>query len=452
MNREAMLCEFNPKNGKLKVEQLNHKDRSDIGNSVTLGSNMAGGRIIKMWGNRNDLPHYRDMVLRDNNIIPELLDTKRNIALGHGLIAYREVFVDGAKTTEYVEMPQEISEWLESSDFESEYIDEAFLQWYKHANVFAEFITNKGGQIISVINRDCKYMRAVQKVDGVVPGYVYSPLWKNNFSENEKIVGKAEYVPAYNPNKRQAKFMLHIADNVFNDGYYGIPPYWGGVEWIRTSNAIPVFHESNIRNGYSVRFLVKYPEGYFLDKYEFEKAQVSSDANKVQECLNNETSAKQEFVNKINELLAGAANAGRAFFAEDMRNEITNEYTGITIEAIDFDMKDEALLKLYQATNQANISSQGIHPTLANIESQGKLSSGSEMRNAFLFYVLTKTPRPRKNVLKAFDVVCKVNGWKERYPGLKFTFEDFKITKLDEDKSGVAAVNEPKSETKENEE
>lgn len=449
MQQETMLCEWSLNNGFSKVQAL-ATDRSDIGNTVQLGVNMAGGKKIKQWGNKNDLPEYREQLLCDNNIIGELIDTKRNIALGNGLEAYEDVFTDdGKKEKKVIAIPDEIAAWIDESDFENMYLDGAFLQWYMHANVFAEFILNRGGQVSSVMLRNCRYMRAVEKVSGLIPGYVYNPKWKMKYHEDDKIVGKAEYIPSYKKDKPQAKFMVHIADNVFDDGYYAIPAYWGGVEWIRTSNAIPVFHESNIKNGYSIRFVVKYPEGYFLNKYEYDQAQ--GDTTKVQECLDKERRAKQEFTNKINALLAGAANAGRAIFLEDMRNDITNEYNGVTIEAIDFDMKDESLLKLYQATNQANISGQGIHPTLANIESQGKLSSGSEMRNAFLFYVITKTPRPRRQILKVMDIVMKINGWDKKYPKLRWSFEDFQITKLDEDKSGVHPVNEGTQNNNQNE-
>jgi hypothetical protein len=438
--QQTMLVEFNVNEGKANTIALAASDRSDVGNIVALPSNVLAGKEIKMWGNKNDLPEYRDDMIGDNNIIGELIDTKRNIALGNGLMAYENEYVDGSKKMKVIDIPLEIQAWLKESEFEEIYLDSAFLQWYKHANVFAEFVMLAGGQVGSVMCRDCKYMRAVKKENGVIPGYIYNPKWRQRFKEDEKSLGKAQYIPAYKKTGKQSKFMLHIKDNVFDDGYYASPAYWGGVEWIRTSNAIPVFHESNLKNGYSIRFLVKYPEGYFLNKYEFDQA--AGDTTKVQECLDKERTAKQEFITKINQLLAGTVNAGRAVFVEDMHNAITNEYVGITIQPIDFDMKDEALLKLYDKTNQANISGQGIHPTLANIESQGKLSSGSEMRNAFLFYVLTKTPRPRRMVLKALDIVCKLNGWDAKYPKLKFTFEDFQITKLDDDKSGVKPMNE----------
>lgn len=448
MREKVHSAEFmlmNPDNGQFATLGNN---RTNIGNISTLPSGMnasVAGKKIKQWGSRNDLPQYRDSLLGDNNIIPEMIDTKRNMLLGNGLIPYREIFENGKKRIELVEIPKDIANWQDESDFYDLYLDPAPVQFFKHANMFSEFVMNRGKGVSSVWSKDCKYIRACEKVNGTIPGYIYSPKWSQKWEKDEKMLAKADFIVPYIKNKFQPKFMLHVAENLQHDGYYGSPAYWGGEEWITVSNVIPVFHVNNLENGYSIRFLIKYPEGYFMDKFEYDEASAISQEDirnqKVKQCLNNEAQAKQSFIDKMNDLLAGAKGAGRAIYVEETFNELLKEYKGVTIEPIEFDMKDEALLKLYAATNQANISGQGIHPTLANIESQGKLSSGSEMRNAFLFYVLTKLPRPRRLVLKTWDIICKLNGWKEKYPDYKWTFEDFEITKLDENKTGKSPMN-----------
>lgn len=418
--------------------------RQDVGNTISLPAPILTGAKYKQWGSKNDLPNYRDALLMDNNIMGELMATKRDILLGNGFQAYREVYVEGKKEIQLEAMPADIQEWLDKSDFWNKYLDPAAMQWYKHGNVFPEFIMTKDGNVASIETKDCKYIRAIEKVKGVIPGYIYSIYWgaaakaekKNEYFTIQAFTGLDQ-----NSKPKQTKFIYHLWDNVFHDGYYAHPSYWGGMEWIRTSNLIPKFHQANLDNGYSIRFVIKYPEGYFLDKYEFDAATDSNDQTKIQEYLDKERNAKQDFVNKVNALLAGAENAGRALYLEDTFNEVLKEYKGVTIEPIKFEMQDEALIKLFEKSNQANISAQGIHPTLANIETAGKLSSGSEMRNAYLFYILSKTPRPRRMLLKPLDLVFKIHGWDKKYAGLKIGFEDFKITKLDDNKSGTEPVN-----------
>jgi hypothetical protein len=409
--------------------------REDIGNTIQLPE-VIGGYKIKQWGSKNDLPQYRDKLLMDNNIVGELLDTKRNIILGHGLQAYILEYNEKGKNTIAVEMPSEIKAWMDESQFFDMAIDPAAINLVKHANYFAEFILNKKGQVSSVKVHDSRYIRAAEKKNGVIPFYVYSTKWKNMRElEHEE---KTEQIASWNFGQKMSnKFILHVADNVFHDGYYGHPPYWGGHEWIRVSNAIPEFHESNLKNGYSIRFIISYPEGYFLDKQDLEAALAKNDPDLEKVAYDKEAQAKQEFIDKMNSLLAGNANAGRALYVEQVFNQIQKEYQGIKVEPVKFDMKDSALLELFEKTNQANISSQGIHPTLANVETAGRLSSGSEMRNAFNFYIATKTPRPRRLIMKMWDVVMKSHGWDQKYPKLKFAFEDFTLTKLDDNKAGM---------------
>jgi hypothetical protein len=422
--------------GKNTMVVYQKSDRKDIGNTIQLPE-VVGGFKIKQWGSKNDLPQYRDQLLMDNNIVGELLDTKRNIMLGKGLAAYKEEYGPKGKKVFQVEIPPEIKKWMNESQVMDLAIDPAAINLVKHANYFAESVTDAKGRITSVKVHDSRYIRAAEKKNGVIPFYVYSTRWKNMRElDHEEIT---EAILAWHIGKKlpRGKFVLHVADNVFHDGYYGHPAYWGGHEWIRVSNAIPEYHEANLANGYSIRFVISYPEGYFLDKYDLEAALAANDSGAQEAVYDKEAQAKQAFINKMNALLSGNENAGRALYVEEVFNQITKDYKGIKVEPVTFDMKDEALLELFDKTNQANISSQGIHPTLANIETAGRLSSGSEMRNAFNFYVNTKTPRPRRLILKIWAMVMMSHGWDHKYADLKFGFEDFQLAKLDENKTGV---------------
>ena len=47
------------------------------------------GENMIEWGYNNTLPDEREDLIANNNIVPQLLATKRNIILGQGLKAYR---------------------------------------------------------------------------------------------------------------------------------------------------------------------------------------------------------------------------------------------------------------------------------------------------------------------------------------------------------------------------
>lgn len=396
------------------------------------------GRPIRRWGSDNNLPFYREQVVSDNNIVPSLLQTKRDINYGTGLFAYKlEEVSDGGKINiKEVPMPPEAKEFFEQNDIE-EYLLAAFKSLAFHANIFTEMIRETGSDKITHIGiKECKYVRLGEQNDqGVVDKAYISGNWatgahtKDGVTESDR---KVHLLPIYNKKEdegQQKHFILHTGDTFLNDGYYNSPTWWSSRAWIELANAIPEFHQANIRNGYTIRFHIKVPKGYFYT------APTSDADDALKKAKEQAVTKKEGFMKMVNDVLAGAKNAGRALFTEfDLQQAVGSQYPGITIEPINVDIKDKALLELYDKSNTANISAQGIHPTLANIETQGRLSSGSEIRNAFIMYLAIKTPIPRMIVLKAINLVKKINKWPK---DVFFGFGDTEITTLDESPTGM---------------
>jgi hypothetical protein len=137
----------------------------------------------------------------------------------------------------------------------------------------------------------------------------------------------------------------------------------------------------------------------------------------------------------VNTFLAGIANAGRTLFTKyELDKSLGKEYPGIKIMPLSYDMKDEALLKLFERSNTANTSAQGLHPSLAGIETAGKLSSGTEIRNAFLIWLIINAPLPRRNILSPLELVKRENNWPR---DIYFGIRDYEMTTLSNDASGM---------------
>ena len=382
---------------------------------------------IAEWGEKNQLPQKREEILRDNNIVPELINTKRMILIGQGLVFYKENLEDGKRNIELVEPPSEIAEFLDRSDWDN-YILKSTGDLGMHANIFAEFIRTNDRKIDHINFQSCKRIRAGRqdKKTGLVKKFFWHGSWKDDPKAEKPFP-----IPAYDPQQNQAKFILHRGDPLFYDGYYFSPAYWGGKEWIELSNAIPKFHKANLKNGYSVRYHIEIPEDYF------EQTGVYQSEDQQKEALEKEREAEREFITMMNKFLAGVENAGRAVYTKfNINAAINKQFPGIKITPLTVDLKDEALLKLFEKSNQANISAQGIHPTLAAIETQGKLSSGSEIRNALNQYIAIKTALPRKILLEPLELVKKINGWPK---DIKFGFEDIQLEILADNDTGMSA-------------
>lgn len=418
---------------------INFSHRDNLTNTIHKISYKGNknGIPIRMWGAENNLPHYREQIVSDNNIIGTLIKTQRDILIGTGLFAYKEVFVDdkGELNFKEVPIPEESKEFFEKVDIYDYFINAA-KEYIFHSNVFTEFTRNAGGGIDSMRLQECKYTRlGEQNKRGIIDKAYISGSWATQEYQKD---GVTEYdkeiftIPMYNnnPDQPQKHFMLHTGDRLLNDGYYNSPTWWGSRPWIELANSIPLFHQANIKNGYTIRLHIQIPKGYFDEPI----AQQTEEL--IKKAKQNSAEKKAAFMRDVNKMLAGLDNTGRTLYTEyDLANAIGKEWSGIKIEPINIDMKDEALLKLFTASNEANISGQGIHPTLANIESQGSLSSGSEMRNAYNVYVAVKTFVPRNILLKPLNTIVKrANGWDK---DIFFGFGNQVLTTLDDDPTGV---------------
>lgn len=428
----SAVSEFNEsmwvvKDHKLAILFSNTEVQGDVGKLNRLPVDDGKGRKVMYWGAKNTLPQEREALIRNNGILGELIKTKRDFTIGGGLVFFRSKWVDGKEVKEYVETPPDIAAFLKKVKIRKA-LRKIAKNLLSHGNYFVEFIRDKGNKIISLRVLECRHVRAVeQDADGEVPGYYWCGKWHKPRDKDAVF----KYVPTYNPDKKQPKFIYHSGDDLIFDDYYYSPTWWGDqvVKMIQVANMIPEFHLANINNGYSIRFWIEVPKNYFAGS-----SAKNQTLEQIAEAGKKESAAKAEFKKNIDAFLGGAANAGKAVFTEyDIVKSLGKEFPGIKIHTLDYDLKGDELLKLYAAALQTLTASQGIHPTLANVDTAGKLSSGSEMRNAHMVYLKTKTPEPRNIILEIIDILKDENGWDDT---LQCEFRDVEITKLDEEKAG----------------
>lgn len=394
------------------------------------------------WGAKNDLPYVREELIIGNNIVPALIERKVAILCGQEWYAYRDRYVDDEsgpmkRIRDEVPMPAEAKAFFNTFKIEATLIAGEFI---KHAMAPVEFIRSRDEKILTVRSLECKYVRAAKKSKAAdVPRWYWSNNWlrtnKSGLKNEDKVLYNLEI---YTPEKKQAKFVKVYRDMLFNDGYYPIPAYWGGREWIELSNIIPLFHKANLAHGQSPRWHVIIPHDYFYDYEAMDRAITDEERT---ELLSGFQKREQQFINDLNETLTGIGNTGRTIttkseFVEALGSKYEKR---MQIEELKPDLKDEALLKLYQSSNVANISAQAIHPTLANIETAGKLSSGTEIRNAFLMYLIIAAPKVRNMLTDIVNIVKMENGWPAE---IEYGIRDAEMTTLADNPTGVTQSNE----------
>ena len=396
---------------------------------------------IIWWGEKNTLPDERELLIKNNNIVPQLIKTQRNIVLGGGLMAYREEYIEGEDEPRRirVKMPEEIQDWLDDNEIETKYLPKALKNLIIHGNIFSELIPLRGGDWQLRI-KDCKNVRAAkQNSKGEIPKYFLNGNWAGYVHDEDKDETKPYTVRAFSKELFQAKkkCLAHVADELIGGPYYWSPAWEGATTWIKVANCIPEFHLNNLKNGYTLRYIIKVPQDYFINSL---SESVRKSTNDPKELAKHESLARKKFLDNANEFFAGEKNAGRSWITSTFRKQFgqKTEYHGIEIETLDVDLKDDAMLKLFESSNSANTSSHGTPPALAGIATGAKMTSGSEIRNLYNFYQTAVAPFPRKLIMIPINLILKD---RLKAAGIKLGFIDTKLETTDLHRNGTNTQN-----------
>ncbi|RDC63276.1 hypothetical protein [Adhaeribacter pallidiroseus] len=381
----------------------------------------SGGWKVAKWGADNLKPQNMLHLVYGNHIKPQLIYTSRDFLLGSRLSIFERKIVTNPTTgkneiaLEPVINPQ-LEDWLEETDADNYMRSAAYNLEFAH-NVFTSFSLDTSSNL-TLKSWDCTDVRAAQMLakQQNIEQYLLHPDWAN-YKESDLA-----NLPAFdriNPTKF-GDFMYHGRDRVPGQPYYDVPPWWGTEEWTRVSNLIPNFHKSGLKNGYNIKYHIKIPANYF-DQFK------TNDEKKKEET---------RLMGVMNEMLAGTENADKAFVSKFLVDANGKQIPGWEILPIENKMSDDAYTNVNNQSNIAHTSGHGIDPSLAGIDTGGKLGgSGSEKRISYQLHIALRTPNKRKILLEPFNKVAKpiLKWWpREQFIG----FEDISLTTLDQNPTG----------------
>jgi hypothetical protein len=392
---------------------------------VNYGPRTAGGSSASKttpvpWGANNDQPDKILQLVHTNHLKPQLLKTERDFLLGSRLGTYvRGITAEGQyKITPVIR--EDIEAWMELVDLDDCLLSAAYNLVYS-GNYFIQISLGAGSEpaVAGVESLDFPFMRAAYVASGKIQDYLYCPDWKAAKPDSIKVL------PAFDKKEptKFAQFCFHGRDRVPGQVFYDVPAWWGSTQWTAVSNLIPLYHESGLLNGYNIKYHIRIPQSYFNQFTTPEAKQA----------------AKAELLSRLNAMLAGVKNADKAFISEFATDPQTQKpLPGWEIVPIENKMSYEAYDKVNSAANIAHTSSHGIDPSLAGIDTGGKLGgSGSEKRLSHQLHIALRTPTARRILLKFLnDVVRPLMGWTD----IVFGFEDVQLTTLDENPTGKQAA------------
>lgn len=387
----------------------------------------------KEWlyhGSDNLLPQNMLKLTWDNELKPELLMTQAGFMAGRGIRTFYEDVTDGKSQMLIQDFP-EIDSWQgnrrKTRKFLRKYSSTAAINLSFFNNVYSEFILDdKRKKVLSIKTIDSTISRmSVEESDGFPSDFFFCGDWKNPKYDLKNPAGSnVKMVPGYDPNDptKHQKFVLHTKIATPGNPRYGIPMYYGTRNWTLLSNKIPIWHSNGLDNGYNVRWHIEIPESYF-DKFK-------TDKEKAQ--------AKTDLADSLDAFLSGVENVGKGIISFFKTDSMGKEYAGWKITPLKTEMNDENFGKtVWEQASQSQSAGHGINPALAGIQLAGKLSSGSELREAYNIYMGLKTVAPREVLLEPIELLHELNGWPD---DAEWWFENIELTKLDQNPTGTQTV------------
>lgn len=369
------------------------------------------------YGAQNNLSTRIRQVMEENHLMPGVLRKKGELLWGQGPGLYSEVM--GKEISREWQQDPEIQEWLESWNYK-QYLLHAIVDYNHSEMVFTKFFRNRGARLgmgsqvaklehVNVDNARFQYTgRGLRYPRNVVVG--------DMMYETDLL----QLYPLFNPKDPFAYPVCVHYSNLYSfaRSAYNTPTFYGGLNWIERSSAIPKILKNLTDNSLHIKWHIKSPAIYWEQKEEMLKRQCEAKGETyTPDLLEN---YKDEVFKSLAKVLAGESNVGKFFQSEIIRND-RGEVEGWEIEPIDQKVKDyvDAQLAISKSAQYATTSSLGLDPALSNISHEGKESSGSEKLYALKLYLATGVDIPETIVCDAINTAIKLN-WPEKKLKLGF--------------------------------
>lgn len=408
------------------------------------GYNKNGLDKVAHWGSNNLKPLWILQMLSQSHINAQLIYTKVSLAVAQmytfkwelsedprtGMLQPRKVPFDPGP---------EIRQMLNHSKAKN-LVRARATDYFITGNTWAKFILHRDPArgIADIIHVDASTARCEleePKTKQVQAHYVCSD-WRNPKFKKANENGTYELVPdptvrrypAFDP-ANPARFYQSIHHSRMywtGEPYYGIQPWHNAFNWIGYGNQMPIWLLANIQKAYNIKYHIQYPDDYFSYLNEM----FDTDEKRIAE--------KKRVLQELDDSLAGAENAQKTiktpFKTDPMTGKVAAEWK---ITPIQNDLKDEAFIKAFYASQIASVSSQGLDPALASIQFEGRMPiSGSDKRISYQLHEVLKNDEVRQIMVEPFEILRDSRGWD---PEMQFGFIGRNIVTLAEDASGATA-------------
>jgi hypothetical protein len=389
---------------------------------VTIGSNSAdvaySGGTGGVGTRGNFMPRgLKDTVLHTMHKLAcespnkwRLIKTRRDFVVGLGLYTFQKSFDPlSSKPNEQEITSIEFDDFLERIGLE-DVIAEAALQQSFGNDVYVKMTLGLDKKIESYEVVDAFHIRVRKPTESEtqIKEFVINP----NFGTKRFKASESITFPIFDKKNPTANAVsiIHLRDKLPGQEFYQMGDWWGTEEWTNVANKIPKFHDSGLDNGYNIKYHISIPDNYFAKEGLDEAAQEE---------------LKEATLDAMGDSLSGVENVDKVLYTFHAVDSTGREMQGVKITPLDNPMSDDAYTALFNTANVAQASGHGVLPTLAGIDTGGKLGgSGKELEVAANYQQGFMTYNDRRLLLKLAYIAKLIEGFDSK---LKFGFKNIQL-------------------------
>jgi hypothetical protein len=438
---------FNGENALLTFELIKRADQSEIDSekesmlqSYTPGEFFTlGNYTVASYGTYNNMPGELRILIRDNHLLPEILNKQVRFMYGHGPYLFREENEKKKKNRipaseeDYDEVWKWLRSWRKSGlsqNFES-YLKLCIREYYYTEGIFSRYYFNLSRRIPGgkIPIRGLQYYPSTRMrlgMNGLLPptsmledellDVVLYGYWEIPFRFDYDVYPRFDDTDP----TRYPTAVNYVRDFGFGEEVYSFPSFYYGLkEWIKGSNLNPKYINSYLKNSLSARIHVIIPQKWIEIKEKTLRDICEENKNREQSGLtliesydgleDIGTIFNYGMVQKLidaklkaltNVLTGEGENQGKTFVSRRFRTEHGIEEWEFKEIPVKYQEFVKSILDYDARTVQVILEGKGLDPSISNVSKEGIFqSSGSQSYYNYLIYL--------NSLYYAEDFICQ---------------------------------------------
>mgnify|MGYP003108457318 FL=1 len=327
------------------------------------------------------VPFFQD----SNNIYVNDLAKRARRSSTHGSIINQKItFIKGKEFTfkqngenvSYSDLPIDFQEWCKEVNPEGESLYDVFCDLIQSyvitGNAYPHIV--KSGDFTALYCYDATTVRKGKRKDIAYLSNFWRDIELSTTPSMQYPVNELEF---YN-NTNQQEFLIHVMRKYPEFNFYGLPDYVGALDWIDIEYRMSKYNIDKFDNGFFPSVLIQM-------------------FGEVPDGMN-----AQQYVEKIKDKFTGEANNDK-FLVE----LLDSPEQAASIKEFDRE-RDGEFMELSTLCTKAIISAHRITPSLAGIETAGKLGSNQQIKDEYdKFMNSVVIPDFQEPLLKVLNTIIK---------------------------------------------